>query len=77
MMAEIIASILPYAVGAVGIIAALVGVFMRGKRAERNERMADERETIEKAKGVRDESASLSDDSIRDRARQWVRDQRR
>lgn len=77
MMSEIIASILPYAVGAVGIIAALVGVFMRGKQAERNERMADERETIEKAKEVRDESASLSDDSIRDRARQWVRGQRR
>lgn len=77
MMAEIIASILPYAVGAVGIIAALVGVFMRGKQAERNERMADEREALDRAREIQNELDSESDDAVRDRAAAWVRSSKR
>lgn len=63
-MAEIIASILPYAVGAVGIIAALVGVFMRGRASAKRDIQLDNYDAMKGAQEVRRDVEAMDDDNL-------------
>lgn len=72
-MSSIIASILPYAAGLVAAIGALIWARMSGRAAERNERQADERKAVDKAKGIEHEISSMDDDDINRRLTSWVR----
>lgn len=70
-----------YAIGAVAFVLALLGIYWSGRRdgaaavkADINENRLD---TVRQAKEIEDEVRSLDDDSLDDRARHWLRQDRR
>lgn len=73
-----IAQIQMYVIGAVTFVAALIGVYLKGKATGRrtSDLEADRRrlETMKKAKDVRDEV--MDDPYLVERAAHWVREDR-
>lgn len=65
-----------FLVGAVLALVGLFGVRLSGKKAARNEQLANEREAIDKAKEVRDEISSLDDDDVNAKLTDWMRGKR-
>jgi len=70
-----------YAIGVVAFVLALLGIYWSGRRdgaaavkADANEARLD---AVNTAKDVEDEIRSLDDDSLDDRARHWLRQDRR
>lgn len=66
-----------YAIGVGAFIAAMLGVYLRGRHDEAEAVKADINEnrldTVRQAKEIEDEIKSLDDDSLDARARKWLR----
>jgi len=78
MIAALLASIWPYLIAAGGAIAALLGVYVTGRksgadkaRAKAEKQRADDLTT---AKETRDEVDRTSDDDVSKRLQRWQRD---
>lgn len=78
-MSEIILSLLPYAAGVVAAIAGIVGIFISGRQAARNdikrESLERENQALRKAREVDHEISEMDEDALRAHAikRGWVR----
>lgn len=75
-MTELLFSLWPYIAGAVATIGALVWARMSGRKAERNEQSKKERQSIDKAQEVRNETNKIPDADLNNALNKWVRDKR-
>ncbi|MBC7203872.1 MAG: hypothetical protein H5U29_10200 [Pusillimonas sp.] len=75
-MTDIITSILPYAAGLVGMIGLVFYGMVTGKRRAESKQREKEREAIDKAHEVRNETNQIPDADLDDSLDKWVRNKR-
>lgn len=77
MIEAIIHQLWPYAIAIIAGLSAYFGIRQSGKSASRVEAEQEQQKAAtaarEKAREVNNEIDSLDDDSVRDRAKRWVR----
>jgi hypothetical protein len=77
IIGALLASIWPYLIAAGGLIAALLGVYVTGRKsgADKSRAKAEKQraDNLTTAKETRDEVDSVSDDDVSERLRKWQR----
>lgn len=76
-MNEIIGAILPWAIGALGFLGAMLWARNGGRKAEQAKQNETKLKAVEKAKGVRDEVNKVPDSDLDDRLAEWLRNDKR
>jgi len=78
MIGALLGDVWPYIASAVGIIAAFVGAYVKGRKdaSDKAAREAAEKRAsdLATAKEIRDEIDNDSSDDVRDRLNRWVRE---
>lgn len=77
MMTWILAEAWPYIAGVGAAALALLFAFMRGRSSADQDRQAEEREALDRAREIQNEIASEDDAAVRNRANAWLRGDKR
>jgi hypothetical protein len=67
--------LLPYLLGAVGLVGAFFGVKRMGANGERRKQAEKRAETAQEARSIEDDVSKTSDTVVRNRIKLWMRDE--